>query len=185
LPDTDGVEWLTLRRINKELRPPDIPPISLKLPGKYTMMYEQHKEAAMRTLWEETGIRVNPKDVFPTGHIVPSDPQFWWRPTIRYFIAEVPFDVVVDGPQINAASYMSGWDSRVLRQSPDPIDRAWAQYANPETGCAWLKWPLINELQKPLKGDDYMQIRYTPPPFTNLQEVVGLLGGSGEPLESH
>nr|CCC96057.1 unnamed protein product [Trypanosoma congolense IL3000] len=178
LADSDGVEWLMLRRINRELRPPDIPPISLKLPGKWTLLYERYKEAAIRTLWEETGITVDPSNVYPTGHLYQTLPQYYWRVPVRYFIAEVPHDVCVKGPQVVPTQYMRGWDSRLLLQSPDPIDRAWAQLADPETGCAWMKTSMIDELQKPLRGENYMAVRYTPPPYSNLQEVVGLTDSS-------
>ena len=175
IPNTKNVEWLMLRRVNRELRPPDIPPISLKTPGKYTMMYEQTKEAAVRTLWEETGIRVLPKDVYPTKYLFNLSPLFYWRVPVQYFVAEVPFDVNVLGPQSTTTTYIQGWDSRLFANSPDPIDRAWAQYANPETGCGWLPSPIIDELQKPLRGENYMKLRYTPPPYSNLQDVVGFV----------
>lgn len=169
-----NVEWLLLRRINRELRPPDIPPISLKLPGKYTLLYEQFKEAAIRTLWEETGITVDPAAVHPTGRLSTNDPQYYWRVPVHYFIAEVPYEVEVKGPQTEHMSYMRDWDRQLLRQSPDPIDRAWAALANPETGCAWMRQPMIDELQRELRGENYMKIRYTPPPYTELSSVVGL-----------
>ncbi|KAH9578695.1 hypothetical protein LSM04_002489 [Trypanosoma melophagium] len=175
---SNEVEWLMLRRINRELRPPDIPPISLKLPGKWTLLYERYKEAAVRTLWEETGITVDPTNVFPTAQLYQTNPQYYWRVPVRYFIAEVPHDVRVEGPQVVPTQYMRNWDARLLRQSPDPIDRAWAQLADPTTGCAWMKASMIDQLQKPLRGDNYMSIRYTPPPYSNLQEVVGLGDGS-------
>jgi 8-oxo-dGTP pyrophosphatase MutT (NUDIX family) len=178
VPDTSQVEWLTLRRINREQRPPDIPPISLKTPGKWTMMYEQRKEAALRTLWEETGIRVAAKDVFPSKLLFNAVPLFYWRVPVQYYVAEVPYDVQVLGPQSLSTAYVQGWDARLFAASPDPMDRAWAQYANPVTGCAWLPGALIDELQKPLRGEDYMKRRYTPPPYSNLQGVVGYL----EPL---
>lgn len=167
------VEWLMLRRINRDLRPPDIPPISLKLPGKWTLLYEQYKEAAIRTLWEETGIKVDPPEVFPTARLLQSNPAFFWRVPVHYFVAEVPYNVEVLGPQVVLNSYMHHWDPRLLRQSPDPIDRAWAQAANPETGCAWMRKEIIDELQRPLRGGDYMATRYTPPPYSNLAEVLG------------
>lgn len=169
------VEWLLLRRINRELRPPDIPPISLKLPGKHTLLYEQYKEAAIRTLWEETGIAVEPSAVFPTGRLSQDLPEYYWRVPVHYFIAEVPYDVEVKGPQADVSMYMRDWDKKLLQQSPDPIDRAWATFADPDTGCAWLRRPLIDELQREWRGEDYMRIRYTPPPYSELVDVVGLL----------
>ncbi|KAG8344333.1 hypothetical protein TRVL_04845 [Trypanosoma vivax] len=178
VPGSSEVEWLMLRRINRELRPPDIPPISLKLPGKWTLLYERYKEAAVRTLWEETGITVDPASVFPTGQLYQTMPQFYWRVPVRYFVAEVPHDVRVDGPQVVPMQYMRNWDVRLLRQSPDPIDRAWAQLADPNTGCAWMKASMIDELQKPLRGENYMAVRYTPPPYSSLQEVVRLGDGT-------
>lgn len=174
LPGDKGVQWLTLRRINKDYRPPDIPPVSLKLPGKWTLMYENPKEAAVRTLWEETGIRVEPKHVFASAMLRGAQPEFYWRVPVRYYVAEVPFDVKVTGPHSATTQYMQGWDPRLLRQSPDPIDRAWAAEADPVTGCAWLTAKTIDELQEPLKGKLYMAQRYTPPPISGLQEVLGL-----------
>lgn len=170
----EDVEWLTLRRINRENRPPDVPKISLKLPGKYTLLYENFKEAAIRTLWEETGITVASAAAFPSGYLSSNDPNYFWRVPVRYFVAEVPHDVEVLGPQTSKQSYMMGWDSRILRQSPDPIDREWARLANADTGCAWMKSSLLDELQRPLRGERYMATRYTPPPHSNLQDVVQL-----------
>jgi 8-oxo-dGTP pyrophosphatase MutT (NUDIX family) len=169
----EDIEWLMLRRINRDLRPPDIPPISLKLPGKWTLLFEHFKEAAVRTLWEETGITVDPNNVFPTARLHQVDPLYYWRVPVHYFVAEVPFDVEVLGPQVGLNTYVHHWDSQLLRQSPDPIDRAWAQLANPETGCAWMKVPMIDELQRPLRGEDYMATRYTPPPYSGLNSVLG------------
>lgn len=167
-------EWLTLRRINRELRPPDIPPISLKTPGKHTLLFENPKEAAIRTLWEETGIHVAEADVHATGMFRYQPSQYWWRVPVRYFIAEVPADVEVLGPQANSSQYVSGFDPKVLRQSADPIDRAWASHADPTTGCAWLTAKQMDELQFPLKGDHYMALRYTPAPESGMQDRVGL-----------
>ncbi|KAK7198135.1 mitochondrial RNA binding complex 1 subunit [Novymonas esmeraldas] len=171
-PDED-VEWLVLRRINRDLRPPDIPPISLKTPGKWTLLYEQHKEAAIRTLWEETGITIEPGSVYPTAVLYQDDPLYYWRVPVHYFLAEVPYDVHVAGPQVGQNTYMHHWDASLLRQSPDPIDRTWAQWADPETGCAWLRRPVLDELQRPLRGDNYMAIRYTPPPYSGLNDALG------------
>lgn len=179
MADGEEVEWLLLRRINRELRPPDIPPISLKLPGKYTLLYEQYKEAAIRTLWEETGITVEPSAVFPTGRLFQDHPEYYWRVPVQYFIAEVPYDVEVKGPQTDVHMYMRDWDKKLLQQSPDPIDRTWAAFADPETGCAWLRRSLIDELQREWRGEDYMRIRYTPPPYSGLAEVVGLMAEEG------
>ncbi|CCW60399.1 unnamed protein product [Phytomonas sp. EM1] len=176
LPGTTSpgeVEWLMLRRINRELRPPDIPPISLKLPGKWTFLYEQFKEAAIRSLWEETGITVKPSDVFPTARLLQSIPAFYWRVPVHYFVAEVPYDVEVLGPQVTPSTYVLHWDSQLLRSSPDPIDRVWAQLANPETGCGWMRREIIDELQRPLRGDNYIAVRYTPPPYSNLAPTLG------------
>ncbi|KPA84837.1 putative mitochondrial mitochondrial RNA binding complex 1 subunit,NUDIX hydrolase, conserved [Leptomonas pyrrhocoris] len=169
----EDIEWLMLRRINRDLRPPDIPPISLKLPGKWTLLFEHYREAAVRTLWEETGITVDPNTVYPTACLNQSNPTFYWRVPVHYFVAEVPYEVEVLGPQVGLNTYMHHWDAQLLRQSPDPIDRAWAQLANPETGCAWMKVPMINELQRPLRGEDYMATRYTPPPYSGLNSVLG------------
>lgn len=174
LPNDKGVQWLTLRRINRDHRPPDIPPVSLKLPGKWTLMYENPKEAAVRTLWEETGIRVDPKKVYPSAMLRGAVPEFYWRVPVRYYVAEVPHDVKVTGPHSATTQYMQGWDPRLLRQSPDPIDRIWATEADPVTGCAWLPTKTIDELQEPLKGKHYMARRYTPPPISGLQEVLNL-----------
>ncbi|KAG5471069.1 hypothetical protein CUR178_02376 [Leishmania enriettii] len=171
-PDED-VEWLLLRRINRDLRPPDIPPISLKTPGKWTLLYEHYKEAAIRTLWEETGITVKAGNVYPTAVLCQDNPVFYWRVPVHYFLAEVPYDVEVLGPQVGLNTYMHHWDSSLLRQSPDPIDRAWAQLADPETGCAWMKKPMIDELQRPLRGANYMATRYTPPPYSELNDILG------------
>lgn len=180
-PDSSDVEWLTLRRINRDHRPPDVPKISLKLPGKYTLLYENFKESAIRTLWEETGITVQPAEVFPSGYLNSTDPHYFWRVPVRYFVAEVPHSVDVKGPQTSKQSYMMGWDSRILRQSPDAIDREWARLADPETGCAWMSSALLDELQRPLRGPQYMATRYTPPPHSNLQDVVKLGGGDAAP----
>ncbi|CAJ1011386.1 hypothetical protein Q4I28_006699 [Leishmania naiffi] len=169
----EDVEWLLLRRINRDLRPPDIPPISLKMPGKWTLLYEHYKEAAIRTLWEETGITVEVGNVYPTAVLCQDNPIFYWRVPVHYFLAEVPYNVQVLGPQVGLNTYMHHWDSSLLRQSPDPIDRAWAQLADPETGCAWMKGVMIDELQRPLRGRDYMATRYTPPPYSQLNHVLG------------
>ncbi|GET91587.1 hypothetical protein, conserved [Leishmania tarentolae] len=169
----EDVEWLLLRRINRDLRPPDIPPISLKTPGKWTLLYEHYKEAAIRTLWEETGINVEAANVYPTAVLRQDNPIYYWRVPVHYFLAEVPYDVQVLGPQVGLNTYMHHWDLSLLRQSPDPIDRAWAQLADPETGCAWMRQPMIDELQRPLRGENYMAIRYTPPPYSQLNTVLG------------
>lgn len=170
----DGVEWLFLRRINRESRPADIPAISLKTPGKYTMLFENADEAATRTLYEETGIDVDRADMVKTNMFSSPPPQFWWRPPVHYYIAEVPFGVEVLGPQAATRSYMQDWDPRILRQSTDPIDRVWAAQADPATGCAWLQASLADELQKPVKQqDNYMALRYTPPPESGLQSLLG------------
>lgn len=174
IPDSPEVEWITLRRINRELRPPDIPPISLKLPGKHTMLFENFKEAAIRSCWEETGIAVDPKLVYPSGMLDSKDPDYYWRVPVRYFVAELPAGADIRGPLPSEVNYMQAWDSRLLRQSPDPIDQAWAKHADAATGTAWLKSSQLDVLQKPLRGDHYMSIRYTPPPFSELQTVVNL-----------
>ena len=166
------VEWLVLRRINKELRPPDIPPVSLKTPGKWTLLFENYREAAVRTLWEETGIHVEESKVVPTGMLNNSSPQYYWRIPVRYFVSEVPENVEVLGPQAATLSYMAGWDPRLLRQSLDPIDRVWSTHADPKTGCAWLTSKQIDELQLPLKGEKYMATRYTPPPESDLRSLL-------------
>ncbi|EPY20838.1 NUDIX hydrolase [Strigomonas culicis] len=168
------VEWLVLRRINRDLRPPDVPPISLKTPGKYSFLHEQHKEAALRSLWEETGLTVAAADAYPTARLEQDNPAYFWRVPVFYYVAEVPYEAEVKGPQVTPNIYVRQWDSRLLRQSPDPIDRTWAQLANPETGCAWLRASVLDELQRPLRGDNYMAIRYTPPPYSELAEVLGM-----------
>ena len=174
-PSGDGVEWLTLRRINKESRPADIPPISLKTPGKWTMLFESLPEAAIRSTFEETGVEVDPGSLTKTNLITNSTARYWWRPTVHYFISEVPYDVKVLGPQSATRSYVLDWDNAILRQSVDAIDRAWAQHADPKTGCAWLAAPLIDELQKPVKAEDqYMALRYTPSVESGLQDIIGL-----------
>lgn len=180
--NTNTVEWLALRRINNDLRPPDIPAISLKTPGKSTLLFENFKEAAVRTLWEETGIHVDGETVVATGQLRNSASQYYWRVPVRYFIAEVPEDVDVQGPQAAAARYMTGWDQKTLRLSTDPIDRAWAALADPKTGCAWLTTKQFDDLQLPLKGERYMAVRYTPPPSSGLQEALQLVAPALPPL---
>ena len=175
VPDSSEVEWLCLRRINSELRPPDVPAISLKLPGKYTLMYEGFKEAALRSAWEETGVAVDSKSVFPSGMLTSDDPDYYWRVPVRYFVSEVPYDVTVTGPiESSTSTYFTSWDARILKQSSDPVDQFWATSANPETGCAWVKSSVLDELQKPLRGANYLTIRYTPPPYSDLQHVTNL-----------
>ncbi|KAG5496305.1 hypothetical protein JKF63_02607 [Porcisia hertigi] len=181
----EDVEWLLLRRINRDLRPPDIPPISLKTPGKWTLLYEHFKEAAIRTLWEETGITVEAGSVYPTAVLSQDNPVFYWRVPVHYFLAEVPYDVQVLGPQVGLNTYMHHWDSSLLRQSPDPIDRAWSQLADPETGCAWMRRPMIDELQRPLRGEKYMETRYTPPPYSKLNQVLGFMVPPGASEEAN
>eukprot|EP00760_Papus_ankaliazontas_P034566 PhM_4_TR7261/c0_g1_i1/m.39282 len=156
--------WLTLRRINGDQRPPDIPPISLKTPGKWTLLFETKKEAAVRTLYEETGIRVDESDITHTGMLDSMDVEYFWRVPVHYYVAELPEDAEVLGPRTSTSDYFIDWDPKILRQSPDPIDRAWAMYADPKTGCAWLSANKIDELQMPLKGENYMKTRYTPAP---------------------
>ena len=174
-PNNEQVEWLMLRRINKNMRPADIPPISLKTPGKYTMLFENTSEAAVRTLYEETGIDVDRNDITKTNVFQKPPVPFFWRPPVHYFIVEVPFDVEVRGPQTALESYLLDWDNRVLRMSKDPIDRVWATHADPKTGCAWLTADVIDELQKPVKMEDtYMATRYTPSPASGLQDKVKL-----------
>jgi 8-oxo-dGTP pyrophosphatase MutT (NUDIX family) len=171
--ETGGVEWLMLRRINRERRPPDIPAISLKTPGKYTMLFENPIEAITRSVFEETGIDLDAKSLIKTNVFSTRPPQFFWRPNVHYYVAELPEDGEVLGPQSAARNYMMDWDSRILRQSSDPIDRAWATQADPKTGCAWLPSPLIDDLQKPVKLEDaYMAMRYTVPPASGLQELL-------------
>jgi len=171
--DDGGVEWLTLRRINRERRPADIPPISLKTPGKYTMLFENPEEAVTRTVFEETGIDLDASSLVKTNVIRSTPPQYYWRPTVHYWVAELPEDAEVLGPQVAARSYMMEWDSRILRQSTDEADRVWASQADSKTGCAWLKSRTIDELQKPIKMEDtYMATRYTPPPASGLQDLL-------------
>jgi hypothetical protein len=168
-----GVEWLTLRRVNPELRPVDIPPISLKTPGKYTLLFEAPEEAAVRTVFEETGVEVERRTLRRT-HVFDKAPvAFWWRPRVEYWIAELPAGVEVLGPQVSTQRYVMNWDPRLLRQSGDPIDRTWAAAADPKTGCAWLPGKLIDALQAPVKLEtNYMATRYTPAPATTYADVV-------------
>ena len=169
----DGIEWLTLRRVNPELRPVDIPPISLKTPGKYTLLFESAEEAVIRTVFEETGIELERRTLAKT-HVFDKAPvAFYWRPRVEYWIAEVPHDVPVLGPQANTQRYVLQWDPRLLRQSADPIDRTWAAVADPKSGCAWLTGKVIDALQAPVKLEtNYMATRYTPAPETLYSDVV-------------
>ncbi len=153
------VEWLTLRRINRERRPADIPPISLKTPGKYTMLFENVEEAVLRTVYEETGVDLDRKELFKTNVFTEAPPMFYWRPSVHYYIAELPSGVTVTGPQVAPQTYMSDWDPRMLRQSQDPIDRVWAADADAKTGTAWLKAPTIDDLQRPVKMEDNYMVR--------------------------
>ncbi|CAD2216160.1 NUDIX hydrolase [Angomonas deanei] len=169
----DAIEWLALRRINREIRPPDVPPISLKTPGKYNFLHETHLEAAVRSCWEETGLQLSPANVFPTALFTQEDPLYYWRVPVYYYLAEIPYETEVKGPQTMREAYVVDFDPRLLKQSPDPIDRHWAAHADPQTGCAWLRRSTFNELQKPLKGEEYLELRYTPPPYSQLREVLG------------
>ncbi len=167
------LEWLTLRRVNPDVRPVDIPPISLKTPGKYTLLFESPEEAAVRTVFEETGVELDRKLLTKTHVFDKAPAAFFWRPRVEYWIAEVPRDTPVLGPQLNTQRYIMHWDPRLLRQSADPIDRAWAAAADPRTGCAWLSAKVIDALQAPVKLEtNYMATRYTPAPETKYAEVV-------------
>ncbi|KNH08460.1 mitochondrial edited mRNA stability factor 1 [Perkinsela sp. CCAP 1560/4] len=153
-------QWLSLRRVNNETRPADIPAISLKTPGKYTLLFETHKEAAVRSVFEETGVRLNEDDLTPTGFLDSMPIEYYWRAKVYYFVAEFPSDAEILGPRTSVSDYFVDWDNNILRQSPDPIDRVWANYADPKTGTAWLTAAKMDELQLPLKGDSYMETRY-------------------------
>lgn len=171
--ESGGVEWLTLRRFNRERRPADIPAISLKTPGKYTMLFENIDEAITRTVYEETGVDLDIKDLVKTNAFTVRPVQYYWRPNVHYYVAELPEDAKVLGPQVAGRNYMMDFDGRMLRQSTDPMDRAWAQHADPATGVAWLPAALIDELQRPVKMEDtYMGTRYTPPPASGLADVL-------------
>ncbi len=139
------------------------------------MLFESLPEAATRSLFEETGIEVDHSTIIKTNYFVNKESMYWWRPPVHYFIAEVPHNVPVLGPQAATRSYVLDWDPRILRQSSDPIDRAWAQFADPKTGCAWLSGSTIDELQKPVKNEQYyMASRYTPSVESGLQQVLNL-----------
>ncbi len=167
------VEWLMLRRVNPDTRPVDIPPISLKTPGKYSLLFESPEEAAVRTVFEETGIEIDRKALAKTHVFDKAAPAFFWRPRVEYWVAEVPRDVVVLGPQVNTQRYVMHWDPRLLRQSADPIDRTWAAAGDPKTGCAWLGSKVIDALQAPVKLEtNYMSTRYTPAPETRYADVI-------------
>ena len=153
--------WLALRRVNNEGRPEDIPAITLKTPGKFALLFESMKEAAVRSVYEETGVKVTEEDLTPTGYLDSMPIEYYWRPKVHYFVAELPADAEVLGPRTSVSDYFVEWDNNILRQSPDPIDRVWASYADPKTGVAWLTAAKLDELQQPVKGDDYMATRYT------------------------
>ena len=153
--------WLALRRVNNESRPEDIPAISLKTPGKFTLLFETLREAAVRSVFEETGVRLSADDLTPTGFLDNMPIEFFWRPRVHYFVAELPADAEVLGPRTSVSDYFVDWDNSILRQSPDPIDRVWANYADPKTGVAWLTAAKMDELQLPQKGEGYMATRYT------------------------
>jgi 8-oxo-dGTP pyrophosphatase MutT (NUDIX family) len=173
--DGQPPEWLTLRRVNRDSRPADIPAISLKTPGKYTMLFENTAEAAARTLFEETGVDVDRAALVKTNVFSTPPVPYFWRPPVHYFVAEMPADAEVLGPQAATRNYLVDWDARVLRQSRDAVDRVWAQEADPKTGCAWLPSAAVDELQLPVKMQDkYMALRYTPAPESGLQEVLQL-----------
>lgn len=170
---SSGVEWLTLRRVNPEMRPVDIPPISLKTPGKYTLLFESPEEAIIRTIYEETGIEVDRTKLRKTHVFEKAPVPFFWRPRVDYWVCEVPFDQEVAGPQTNTQKYIMNWDPRLLRQSADPIDRTWAAVADPKSGCAWLSGKVIDSLQAPVKMEaNYMATRYTPAPGTTYSDIL-------------
>lgn len=167
------LEWLTLRRVNPDSRPVDIPPISLKTPGKFTLLFESPEEAAVRTVFEETGLEIDRKTLSKTHVFDKAPPAFYWRPRVEYWVAEVPRDAQPLGPQVSTQRYVMHWDPRLLRQSADPIDRTWAAAADPKTGCAWLSDKVIDALQAPVKLEtNYMATRYTPAPETRYASVV-------------
>ena len=168
--------WLTLRRVNSDARPADIPPISLKTPGKWTLLFENKKEAVVRTVFEETGIRLEEEALTPTGCFDNMPPEFFWRVPVYYYVAEIPESAEVVGPRTAVQDYFLEWDSNILRQSPDPIDRTWANYADPRTGCAWLPASTIDTLQQPLKGENYMAQRYlVGEHLPELRESTGIM----------
>ena len=83
------------------------------------------------------------------------------------------------GPQTNTQRYVLHWDPRLLRQSADPIDRAWAAAAEPTTGCAWLSSKTIDSLQAPVKlEENYMATRYTPAPDTTYSDLIKFASSS-------
>ena len=166
------VEWLTLRRINRDIRSSDIPPISLKTPGKHTMLFESNEEAAIRSLWEETGISIQESDLTYTNTLAENLAIHHWRCPVHYYIARLPDDAEIEGPQTSTSSYMIGWDSTLLKQSVDPIDKVWGAVADPNTGCAWLSTSQMDELQLPLRGENYIQKRYFPSPESSHYKII-------------
>jgi hypothetical protein len=136
------------------------------------MLFESVEEATVRTVYDETGIELDRGALLRTHAWTEAPPMFWWRPRVDYFVAEVPYDTPVLGPQSNVRSYLREWDPRLMRQASDPIDRAWATLADPQTGCAWVPAAMIDQLQAPLKGANYMGTRYTPAPESSLHKLL-------------
>lgn len=139
------------------------------------MLFENPNEAVLRTVFEETGIELDKKSVIKTNEFTSAPPMYYWRPNVHYYVAELPEDATLLGPQVAPRSYMTDWDPRMLRQSVDPIDRVWAAHADSKTGVAWLSASLIDELQQPVKLEsNYMSKRYLPSPESGLQDVFKL-----------
>lgn len=168
--------------MNPDFRPVDIPPISLKTPGKYTLLFESPEEAIIRTVFEETGLELDRKNLKKTHVFEKAPVPFFWRPRVDYWVCEVPYEMTtieagepgaITGPSVNTQRYVMNWDPRLLRQSADPIDRTWAAVADPNTGCAWLSSKVIDSLQAPVKLEtNYMATRYTPAPETTYSDVI-------------
>jgi len=88
------------------------------LPGGYVRSSETGREAALRELFEETGIRVSPSDLKPV-----LDEQHDWegkREHIEIFEIDVPerSTVVVDHREVVAAAFHSPQDALRLELFP-------------------------------------------------------------------